>query len=166
MNVAVVDESERVVRTLAAGVERRPGRVKLEWDGRDSAGRIVPDGDYRLHVQLERTGQEILIPVTVKVDTKPPGVRLLGLSATTFSPGGRGVTLRYEATEYGWPILFVDGRVAARGIGRDAGESELTWDGTRRSKRIRAGMHEVTLAVVDRAGNRSEPTKPVTVIVR
>jgi hypothetical protein len=166
LTVAVVDANERLVRTLAAGVKRRRGRVKLEWDGRDSAGRIVTDADYRLRVRLERTGQEIVIPVTVKVDTKPPDVRLLGLSATTLSPGGPGITLRYDATEYSTPILFVDGRVAVRGAGRDSGPSALTWDGTRRSRRVRPGKHKLTLVVVDRAGNRSEPTKPVTIVVR
>jgi FlgD Ig-like domain len=166
LNVAVVDENERLVRTLAADVERRRGRVKLEWDGRDSAGRIVADADYRLRVRLERTGQEIVIPVTVKVDTQPPDVQLLGLSATTLSPGDSGITLRYDATEYGTPILLVDRRVAVRGAGQDAGPSALTWEGTRRSRRVRAGTHELALVVVDRAGNRSEPTEPVTVVVR
>jgi hypothetical protein len=165
LDVAVVDEDDRVVATLAQGLERRPGRVVLEWNGRDASDRIAPDGAYRLRVRLERAGRTILIPTGVHVDTRPPTARLLGVSATSFSLGRGGVVFRYTANEPARPILLLGDRVALRGRLRAAGSAKLLWQGELRSRTIAPGLYRVALAVVDRAGNRSDPTEPVTIVV-
>jgi flagellar hook assembly protein FlgD len=47
----VVDLAGRRVRTLASCREFAPGLNRLEWDGRDSAGRPVPAGVYLMRVR-------------------------------------------------------------------------------------------------------------------
>jgi hypothetical protein len=165
LDVAVVDEDDRVVTILAEGLEPRPGRVEFEWNGRDASDRIAPDGAYRLRVRLERAGRTILIPTEVHVDTRPPVLRLLGVSATSFLLGGDGIAFRYTASEPARPILLLGDRTALRGRLRAAGRTKLLWQGELGSRTIAPGIYQVALAAVDRAGNRSDPTEPVTIVV-
>lgn len=165
LDVVVVDEDEEVVTTLAEGLDRRPGRIELEWNGRDGEGRVVADGAYRVQVRLDRARRTILMPAEVHVDTKSPVVRLLGVSAMSFSLSGDGIEFRYTVNEPGRPILLVRNKAALRGRARKAGRASLTWKGERRSRTIKPGLYRVALAVVDRAGNRSAPTEAVTVVV-
>jgi flagellar hook assembly protein FlgD len=49
LELRIVDVTGRVVRTLTAAdgaLARRPGAVRWTWDGRDVAGRRVPQGSY------------------------------------------------------------------------------------------------------------------------
>jgi hypothetical protein len=165
LDVAVVDDHDRIVATLAEGLERRRGRVDFEWDGREASDRIAPDGAYRLRVRLERAGRTILIPTEVHLDTHPPSVRLLGVSATSFALGGDGIAFRYTANEPARPILLLGDRIVFRGRLRAAGRTKLLWQGELRSRTIAPGIYQVVLAVVDRAGNRSAPTDQVTIVV-
>jgi FlgD Ig-like domain len=167
LEVAVVSkEDEHVVRTLAEGLQRPEGRVVLRWDGRDDAGRIVPDGAYRLRVHLEEAGRIVLLRRQVKVDTRPPRVRLLGVSDTVLTLGRTTISLRYEASELGKPLLLVDRQLALRGRPHRARRpGTISWDGTVRSRTVRPGMHDVALVLRDEAGNRSRPTEPVAVLV-
>ena len=166
LHVVVVDEADQVVRTLAKDLERPSGRVEFQWDGKDAAGATVPDGDYRLRVALEGAERTIVTRARVRVDTKPPDVRLLSVSALTLVPGGEGIRFRYAASESGRPILLVDGRIASRKRARRSGPATLTWTGTIRSNTVAPGRHQVAVVVADRAGNRSRPTEAVTILVR
>jgi hypothetical protein len=165
IDVAVVDDDGEVVRTLARGLARPRGRVELTWDGRDDGGRIVPDAPYRVRVHLERADRTVLLQRSVRVDTRPPRVQLRDVSATTFALGGEGIEIRYRLSEPGKVKLLVDGRRAVSVRVRDPGAGTLRWDGTLRSRTVAPGVHELALAAVDRAGNRSEPTAPVSVAV-
>ena len=61
------------VRRLADAVAMRPHRpLRLRWDGRDDAGRRVPDGRYRLRVALHKEGRSAIVQKTINVDTRPP----------------------------------------------------------------------------------------------
>jgi len=51
VDAVVVDLAGRRVRTLAAGREFAPGLNRLDWDGRDAAGRPVPVGVYLMRVR-------------------------------------------------------------------------------------------------------------------
>ena len=54
LDVSIVDGGE-VVRTIVRGRRYPEGPVELEWDGRDDAGRVMPEGEYlpRVHVRSE-----------------------------------------------------------------------------------------------------------------
>lgn len=169
LDVDIVAADGHVVRNLANDLPRRSGRFELAWDGTDDAGRIAPDGIYRVGVDLDRAGRRILIPAALHVDTQPPDVRLLSVSSTTLSLGATGavgtIALRYTTSERASSILLVDGKVALRGEPNRPGTAIIMWQGEVRSRTVGPGSHELALMVKDRAGNRSEPTPPVRVDV-
>lgn len=75
-DVATVDvvnlDGDRM-RRLAEGVTMAPYRpLRLEWDGKDDDGAVVPDGRYRLRVALRDEGRSAVVQKTMTVDTKAP----------------------------------------------------------------------------------------------
>jgi hypothetical protein len=152
LDVSIVDSDGGHVATLAEGWDRNAGRVGVRWDGRDDGGSVAPDGSYRLKVRLERDRRTILIPRTIVVDTVAPRVELVGLAR------GDGIGIRYRSSEAGRPLLLVDGKRVARGARQSRGTRRFEWDGS-----LGSGAHEIAVALVDRAGNRSEPTEPILV---
>ncbi|MFN8549184.1 MAG: FlgD immunoglobulin-like domain containing protein [Candidatus Eisenbacteria bacterium] len=58
----IVDVQGRAIRSLANGV-MEPGEHALVWDGRDAAGRELPQGVYleRLSTESTRESQKLLI---------------------------------------------------------------------------------------------------------
>ena len=95
----------------------------------------------------------ILIPTTIQVDTVAPHVRVLSVQS------GPGLDVRLSSNESARAILLLDGKTVFRGRRRAAGTQTLHWLGP-----LPAGSHEVTVVVVDQAGNRSQPTQPVAVV--
>ena len=150
IDVDVVDRDGDPVRTLASGVRRPVGRVEYEWDGRDDAGAAVADGPYRVRVRLLDDRRTIVIPVDVNVDTRPPRLTDVRVAPTTVAVGEE-VGIRFATSEFGRPLVVVDGEVAASGpVGR-AGVRRAFWTPSA------PGSYEVAVAFEDRAGNVSEP---------
>lgn len=164
IDATIVDGDGSFVKTLLARSEQGPGRVRTEWDGRDEAGRVVPDGDYRVRVRMRDERRTIVIPVDVHVDTVPPQAQLLGVSSTTLGPG-ETIELRYATNEFGRPLLLVDGELVTTGGERKPGRRRMTWAGLSGGASLPAGIYAVSLIVEDRAGNRSEPTASAHVAV-
>ena len=164
IDATMVDGDGNHVKTLLAGSEQGPGRVRTEWDGRDEAGRIVPDGDYRVRVRMRDKRRTIVIPVEVHVDTVPPRARLLGVSSTTLAPGEE-IELRYATNEFGESFLLVDGELAASVGGRTPGRKTITWAGRIGKAVLPPGIYAVSLVAEDSAGNRSEPTASAVIEV-
>jgi FlgD Ig-like domain len=52
VTVDVLDSAGEVVRTLVRDRDEPRGRVTYTWDGRDEAGRIVPEARYRPRVRI------------------------------------------------------------------------------------------------------------------
>lgn len=75
VSATVVDDDGEPVRTLLDGALRASGRETLAWDGRDDAGRIVAEGDYRLRVELATPDRTIVIPTEVKLKTASGAAR-------------------------------------------------------------------------------------------
>ncbi len=157
------------IRNLARDLEAKKGRVRVRWDGRDDAGRIVPDGSYRLRVHLRDDDRTVVIPRTVRVDTESPDFEVLGVDRQVFSPDddGQGDSIRigYDSSEDGAAVVFVNGRLAAEGAFKPAGEADIAWDGQVDGRAVRAGDYTLFLRVRDAAGNLSAPGK-VAVAVR
>jgi len=51
-NVSIQNSSGKVIRTIPIGA-RSAGLVKVNWDGRDDAGNIMPAGTYAVSVQAK-----------------------------------------------------------------------------------------------------------------
>jgi flagellar basal-body rod modification protein FlgD len=51
-NVSIQDSSGKVIRTIPLG-GHSPGLIKLNWDGKDDHGNIMPAGTYAVSVQAK-----------------------------------------------------------------------------------------------------------------
>lgn len=89
--LAIVDADGHVVRRLGGPVPKPTGTVTTSWDGRSASGRLAPDGDYRLRVELRSLDRTITIPDPVVLDDTPPVI-------TLESPAGT-VPVRYHVSE-------------------------------------------------------------------
>jgi hypothetical protein len=169
VDAVIVDDEGESVRTLADDRAQEPGRTAFVWSGLDDAGRLVPDGAYRLRLHFEDSRRTILLPNEVVVDTKPPGVTLVEVTRRKLSPDGDGrrdrTWLVYSSTEKAAPLLFVDGQLEGEAEPRRA-KSRILWKGRLGKRLLRAGPHLLALRVRDTAGNLSTVTDVVPVRIR
>jgi hypothetical protein len=158
LDLAIVSGDEPV-RTLATDLEHARGRVLVRWNGRDDDGAILPDGLYRLRVELADAGRTVVIPKKIRIDTQAPDLELIRTAPQAFSPDGDGRrdTLRvvYRIDEDAAPVLSVDGRIAFEGGLRRAGERAVVWDGRIGERSLPPGDYHLFLRARDRAGNLS-----------
>jgi hypothetical protein len=73
VDAVIVDGDGQPIRTLASGVTRRGGWVRLAWDGSRDGGARAPDGEYRLRVHLLREDRTITIPNAVRLESARGG---------------------------------------------------------------------------------------------
>lgn len=170
LGAAVVDDAARTLRTLIEDQPYRRGEVLLIWDGRDDAGRIVPDGRYRLRVHLAREHRTILMPNPVFVDTTRPTIRILAITPQTFSPDGDGradkVRIAYVASEAVNAVILVDGTVVRQGHLHRQGKASVRWNGTLQGKALSTGLYSITLRARDRGGNFSHESTSLEARIR
>ncbi len=87
ISVRVIDKGGDVVATLMADRPARAHRrLTVTWDGRDSGGRLVPDGIYRYRVNLQDQGRAVLLPRGVRVDTRAPSPRVQRIGGDNEEP--------------------------------------------------------------------------------
>jgi hypothetical protein len=166
--VAIVNGNGDVVRTLVRSKRARPGTQQFVWDGRDQAGRIVPDGTYRPRVHLAQEHRTIVLPNPVRSDATKPLIRLDSVAPPVFSPDGdfqrEYVRLRYRTSERARAILYVNGD--RWGTVHDyVRAGKLDWGG-RAVRRLPAGPYRVRLRAQDLAGNVGPPTRALVVRIR
>jgi hypothetical protein len=168
IDVSIVDGSE-VVRTIVRNRSYPKGPVTIDWDGRDDAGRLLPEGEYqpRIHVHEER--QTITLPNPIRIDTTPPVLQDVTVQPRVASPDGDRrsdrVTVRYRLDEPGRGVLFVNGtRRALTRFPRT--EETIVWNGRVAGRSVRSGVYELQLVAFDPAGNRTDRTVPVRVVIR
>lgn len=49
-----IGRSDRPLVDAMSGATRTPGTYRLQWDGKDDAGKVVPAGSYTLYVEAAR----------------------------------------------------------------------------------------------------------------
>jgi len=165
--IAIVDASGRVVRTIVR--QRFPaGAVDVAWDGRDDAGQLLPEGDYKPRVHLRGAHKTITLPNPITIDTTPPRVAVLSVRPRVISPDGDhrrdGIVVRYRVNEPAHGILYVDGK--RRAVTRFTRTSDrVAWFGVVGGEAVRPGTYMLQLGARDRAGNLSRRVAagPVTV---
>jgi hypothetical protein len=152
LTLTIVDANGKVVRTLLREARFQPGNHQFGWDGRDQAGRIVPDGRYRPRVELQRVNRTIDFARRITVDTKSPSIRVVHVTRRMLSPDGDGrgdaITIRYRASEPSNVVLLVNGRRQIRT--RLRSEGAIRWA----PGRLRPGLERLQLVAADAAGNR------------
>lgn len=140
---------------------------RFVWNGRDDAGKVVPDGTYRLRITLQDEGRAILGNQSVVVDTKPPTVVVTSIGPATTrtpeilpDPRGRPATVAFppEGQRRKVTIWRTDGDVPVRVTSSGAtplaaGARSWSWDGTVDERRVRPGTYLAVLEARDAAGN-------------
>ncbi len=165
VDVYVVDSEGEVVRTVATDRRMRKGvRTPdgvFHWDGRESNGRVAPDGTYHFRVALLHQDRGIdLTDVPVKVKTLPPHPVITSVKPTVITSPGTHVTIHYSGNENrGGTILLY--RLDAAGHPRLIktfltpwkGQTAV-WDGTVSQQRpAPPGSYLLALEVSDAACN-------------
>jgi hypothetical protein len=163
VTVSVVDDDGEVVRTLLRR-QRVPARTfALSWDGRDDAGRAVPEGDYRPRIRLADERQTIVLPNDIELDTTPPSFEFSEVRPRVISPDRDGraerIRVRYSSGERVHALLFVEGKRRVRTQAREAGV--IRW-----SAPLRPGRYRLEIAAEDRAGNVSSRAAAGTIRIR
>jgi hypothetical protein len=168
LDVSIVDGDE-VVRTIERGRSYPKGPVAIEWDGRDDAGRVLPEGEYQPRIRLREEHQTITLPNPIRIDVTPPVLQDVSVEPSVFSPDGDGrrdrVTVRYRLNEPGRGELYVAGK--RRVLTKFARtEEKIVWSGKVAGKTLRPGTYPLRLVAFDPAGNRTELDSPVAVAIR
>ena len=168
LDIAIVDGGE-VVRTIERGKRYPKGPVVIRWDGRDDAGRILPEGNYRPRIHVRGEHQTITLPNPIRIDVTPPVLQDVTVRPRVISPDGdrRGdkLTVHYRLSEDGRGVLFVNGK--RRALTRfPRTEETIVWNGKVRGRPVRQGVYPIQLLAFDQAGNRSARTPPIPIAVR
>jgi hypothetical protein len=168
LTVEIANGSGQVVRVLARDQANPRGTRPFFWDGRDDAGRVVPDGNYVPRVHLARERRTIVLPNTIRMDATPPLVRLVSVQPLVFSPDGDFqhdfVRVTYQTNERASVLLYVDGEPTIQ-VRRYRRAGKLDWRG-KAGRGPQAGPHRLRLRALDLATNLGPPSRAVTVIVR
>jgi hypothetical protein len=166
VTVQIVDAQGKVVRTLVAGRPSPRGRFAARWDGRDDAGVLLPQGEYKPRVHLAHQHRTIVLPNPVRIDTTPPVIRLARRIPSTISPDGDHrhdlVRVRYRVNEPAHALLYVNGVRRYRGRTQQL-TGEARWTGRVNGHGVPAGRYRLALAARDIAGNLSKPV-PIGVV--
>jgi hypothetical protein len=156
LTVSIVDARDHVVQVLVGPVTQKKGELTATWDGRDESGASVSDGVYRVRVHLPH--RTIRMPNKLRVDTTPPVVKLRHVGPTVIDPGQR-LKVRYLLNEPAQVYVFLNGRRIVRGRA-----TRLKWK-VEWHVQARPGTYRVTVAARDIAGNLSDATSAVRLVI-
>ena len=169
LDVSVIDGGGEVVSTVVRGQAVPAGRVSFAWDGRDDAGNVLPEGEYRPRVHLREANFTIDMPNPMRIDVTAPVVESVSIPRRVFSPDGDGradgVWATYRLDEEAQGLLFVNGvrRVRTKFARL---EGRLDWYGKVNGRALPAGVYAMTVSARDPAGNVAKRTQPVPVVIR
>ena len=163
--VSLVTEAGDERRRLVDDRRLPKGRHSFTWDGRDDAGRVLPDGRYYVRVALGGQGRVATTRRAITVETTPPRPRLESVERL---PNG-SVRLRYAgpaSPPARYTVYRTDGgrtREVASFLGR-RGANEHVWDGFVGLKRLPPGDYAFSVTVQNKAlvAGSSPPDLPPT----
>src|ERR1035437_7040753 len=160
---------KHVVRRLLGAAYKPSGPLHVVWDGRDNAGRLLPDGIYRVQVYLVNERLTTKLPNIIQLDTQAPKLTNISVSSHTISPDGDGnkdtLHIRYHLNERARILLFVDGKLVEQTKERAGKPGKFDWKGMSNGRVLRC-WHELTLKAVDHVGNESGTSEPIPIRLR
>jgi len=169
VDIALLNGDDEVVATPTRGQRFARGRVVVRWDGRDAAGRPLPEGSYRPRVHLREERRTIVLPNPIEIDTTGPAIEATAVAPRVFSPDGDRradrIVVTYRLSEPAKALLLVAGkqRVETR-FPRE--RDRLSWYGRVGGRAVRPGPKALALQARDPAGNLGEVVRLPTVSVR
>lgn len=93
VTVQVIAGNGHIVASLGLPYNAGGSRLSLNWDGRDAAGRLVPNGAYTLRLgAVNRAGTAWYTTRPLSLETTPPRIVAQGQSQTgTYNPYNNGL---------------------------------------------------------------------------
>ena len=169
LDVAVVDGSDHVVRTIERGRAYEKGPVEIHWDGRDDTGKVLPEGEYKPRIRLQDVRTTYTLPNPMRIDVTAPRIERVAVRPTVISPDGDRradhATFSYRLSEPGRGLLFVNGK--RRGLTLfPRPQGSIVWYGKLNGRALPAGSYTTRLAAFDPAGNVTAQTRPIQVVIR
>lgn len=169
VTLSIIEPPDAVVRQLLGDEYKPSGPLHAVWDGRDDAGRLLPNGNYRVRVYLVNERLTTNLPNIIQLDTQAPKLSNISVSSHTISPDGDGnkdvVHIRYHLNERARILLFVDGKLVEQTKERAGKPGKFDWKGMA-GGRVLKGWHELTLKAVDHVGNESGASEPIPIRLR
>jgi hypothetical protein len=168
VTVSVLNGDGEVVQRLLDNHPEPPKRpIQLYWDGKDSAGHRVPDGEYHVRVSLRHAGRAFVLLDSIRTDsTRPrPAVVILGAPSAgpTIFPLRGGQPVRFRVTNA--PLLNLhlalyrtdpDGhptRLDNSGLTISPDRHGGEWNGRIAGRLAPPGTYVIVARVNDRAAN-------------
>ena len=159
-----------VIRTIERGRTHPKGLVVIEWDGRDGAGQVLPEGEYKPRVHVRGQHQTITLPNPIRIDVTPPTIQDVKVRPSVISPDGDDrrdrVTVSYRLSEPGRGALVINGKRQGLGTHFPRTQETIVWTGKAKGRAVRPGRYALQLVAVDQAGNRAARTGAVPITVR
>lgn len=169
LDIWIVNSNGRVVRTLVHGRLFGRGAHHFTWNGRNDSGRILPEGNFKPRIHLERAGRTLTLPNPIKLDATPPRVLAVKASPLLISPDGDEradiVRVHYRLSEHAHALLLVNGTQRVRSRFQRL-RDEVDWFGKVGGHTLPPGRYRLQLVAVDLAGNRSKPVSAGVVRIR
>src|SRR4051812_20938441 len=172
VSVAVVDADGDEVRELIDDDRFLPYReIRARWDGLNDDGERAPDGTYRYRITLPDQGRNVVLPESVRLDTRPPKPRVTSIGPAKDTvprpellpvPGGGDAIVHFVApgrrTSKKRVLLFKTGPGPMRAVGEPIAladnATQWRWDGRTASGRpVSPGTYLVAVQARDQAGN-------------
>jgi hypothetical protein len=169
VTLSIIVPPKHVVRQLLGAAYKPSGPLHVVWDGRDNAGRLLPDGIYQVQVYLVNERLTTTLPNIIQLDTQAPKLTNISASSHTISPDGDGnkdaAHISYHLNERASILLFVDGKLVEHTKYRAGKPGKLNWGGLS-GGRVLKGWHILTLKAVDLVGNESGASEPIPIRLR
>ena len=155
--IEALDKLGRILRNWN-GTNEPP--VVFDYDGKDSNGIVLSDGDYQLKYSANfNNGQESVITRNFSIDKTAPSA-FVKTGNSIFSPDGDGKLDTMEifqetSKEKAWfgEILDASGRIVKSYEYGEVPPASITWDGASSENTINDGFYTYKLYATDLAGN-------------
>lgn len=144
---------KQVVRRLLNEQKQGAGQYSVSWDGRDEAGQVVGDGQYRLVVGVKGPVRNTYTEAQITVDTQPPVIRFANFPEN----------LKVKDPQF--TIQGVTEPEASVLVNDDPQPVEVAKDGGFTIQhRLEEGLNRIEVRTIDPAGNAASVIREVTLI--
>ena len=142
----------QTVRALLTGLKQTGGQHTLTWDGRDTGGNVVPDGNYSIFIEAAGTLQKSEGTITVTVDNTPPPLVIANFPASQTVKTDK---IEIEGSTAPDAILHVNNEPATIAV---------TSNGVFRiTRQLTEGANTLIITAADAAGNTTSTQSEIVV---